>query len=49
MFVPVNWYSELEIEVSLIAQEMKVARPLWITVSPAGGGEIGEEQPANQP
>lgn len=40
-----GWYSELEIEVGLLGRDVRAARPLWVTVAPAGVFESGTDRP----
>ena len=42
-FLRVGYYSQLEIDVTLLGDRFEVARPLWITVTPVGMG-LGLEQ-----
>jgi len=46
--VSLGWYSELEIEVSLLGREVRAARPLWIAVEPAGVFESGTDRPLDE-
>jgi hypothetical protein len=46
--VRMGWYSELEIEVQLLGREVGAARPLWITVAPAGVFESGTDRPLDE-
>jgi hypothetical protein len=46
--VRIGWYSELEIEVRLLGRDVRAARPLWITVAPAGVFESGTDRPLDE-